>query len=577
MMGLGEVLSVRAITDLAGPRVYARGAAYHADGRVEPVARSDQRLEATVRGSVPYAVELWVERDKPGWSCSCPAAEDGSFCKHCVAAALLFVGDSQPHLGAVPEPVESAHGPDVLSHVEGLSRERLVEVVLEQCETDWQLRERMVAEARAARGDGPDVGSWRRRIDSAFAPCGDFVGYREAKGWASEIFDVIDGLGDLANAGHGDAVIVLAEHAHRCADAAIQYVDDSDGWLTDIEERLSDLHLSACEAVRPDPVGLARRLADLELTSELDGFHRAAATYADVLGVAGLAEYRRILEPRWEAVKDQTDRWSGDRFSVEQAMIGVALGSGDPDELIEVRSGNLRTPDGYHEIAGALADAGRVEEAVEWARRGLAEFADRTWQLSGLREFLSGILRAQGKHAEAVGLYWEGFETAPSLSSYRRLLSEASPDAESWSERCLEMLTDRVAEARPGDDVRRSHLVPRPSVALVEILMYEGDVEGAWTIAADYGCDDKTWLTLARAREATHPLDSISVYEREVFALIDRKKNRAYQAAVDLLDRIRVLADGVAQPERFSVLVERVRTEHRAKRNLMALLDRKGW
>jgi uncharacterized Zn finger protein len=33
---------------------------------------------------VPYNVELWVDDGEPTWSCTCPAAEDGSFCKHCV-------------------------------------------------------------------------------------------------------------------------------------------------------------------------------------------------------------------------------------------------------------------------------------------------------------------------------------------------------------------------------------------------------------------------------------------------------------------------------------------------------------
>jgi hypothetical protein len=78
----------------------------------------------------------------------------------------------------------------------------------------------------------------------------------------------------------------------------VQYIDDSDDWLTDISTRLSDLHLEACAIAKPDGVGLV----DLELTSELDGFHRAAATYAEVLGAAGLAEYRSALEPHEAAL-----------------------------------------------------------------------------------------------------------------------------------------------------------------------------------------------------------------------------------------------------------------------------------
>ncbi|MCL1693299.1 MAG: SWIM zinc finger family protein [Actinomycetia bacterium] len=577
-MNLADVLSAQAITALAGPRVYPRGVGYHTDGRVELNVAGDRRMKATVRGSVPYAVELWIESGELEWSCTCPYAEDGAFCKHCVAVALQVVEEPVSILPPIPGPVDAGLAADVSAHIEGLSRERLIEIVLGQCERDWRLRERMAAEARYARGEGPDRESWRRRIDAAFALHDDVVVYREAAAWASEVDEVIDALEDLAPAGHQDAVIELAEHAHRCAEAAIGYVDDSDGWISSIEERLSALHLSASEAARPDPVVLARRLVDLELTSELDGFHRAAATYAGVLGEAGLAEYRRIVEPRWEALIDTTGRQSGDRFAVEQAMIGVALGSGDVDELIEVRGRDLRSPAGYLEIARALARAGRIDDAVEWAKRGLAEYPDRTWQLPELRDFLAGMFRSQGSDAEAVELYWQGFDAAPSLSSYRQVLKEGESDgAAAWSERCLEMLKTRVAEKRPCDEDKRSHVVPRPAQALVDILMYEGDVEDAWTIATEYGCDNDTWMTLARAREATYPLGSIAVYEREVLALIDRKKNHFYRAAVDLLERIRVLADVAGQPERFTVLLERVRTEHRAKRNLKALLDNKGW
>jgi hypothetical protein len=46
---------------------------------------------------------------------------------------------------------------------------------------------------------------------------------------------------------------------------------------------------------------------------------------------------------------------------------------------------------------------------------------------------------------------------------------------------------------------------------------------------------------------------------------------------VNLLDRIRVLAGRGRQPELFTTILERVRTEHQAKRNLKKLLDAKGW
>lgn len=577
-MSLEEVFSRSAVMALAGPAVYGRGVAYFREGRVAPEAGSDVRLRATVRGSVPYTVEVWDTDGQLGWSCTCPYAEDGSLCKHVVAVTLLLDDAERDALvadppGAVSVPVEDGDGV-LIDHVAGLDRQRLVELVLEAADADWRLRERLLAEAVAARGEGPELETWRRRIDAVFAPYDDFVHYREAAGWAGEVGEVIDALAELCAAGHPDAVAVLAEHAHRRADAAIGYVDDSDGWLTEIAERLAQLHLRACVEGDPDPVQLAGRLAQLELTSELDGFRRAAATYAEVLGSDGLAAYRRLLDPQWEEVRSQTVGWSSHRYTLREAMAGVALAAGDADALIEVYRDDLWTPDEYLQIARVLVTADRDEEAARWAREGLEIFADRSWQTPPLREFLAGLLRDRGDRSAARELFREAFDQAPSLSAYRRLLDEAGEDAAEVGTRALDALAQRVAQ-QPADETGRSGT--GLSGVLVEILAYEGETEHAWQVATEHGCGRELWLTLARAREDTAPLDAIGVYEREVFAQIEAKKNHTYRQAVELLGRIRRLAAQAGQPERFASILGRVRGEHGRKRNLIKLIDRKGW
>ncbi len=415
---------------------------------------------------------------------------------------------------------------------------------------------------------------WRRRVDAAFTPYDDFVSYQEAAGWAGEVDEVIDAIAELCTAGDTEAAAVLTEHAHRCADEAIGHVDDSDGWLIDISERLAELHLQASVEGEPDPVELAGRLVALELTSELDGFHRAAAVYAGVLGPDGVAEYRRLLEPRWEELRLETEGWSSPRFAIREAMIGVALTTGDPDDLVEVYRHDLRTPDAYLEIPRMFAAAGRDAEAERWAREGLETFTDRSWQTPPLREFLAGLLRDRGERSEAVELFWEAFVRAPALTAYRRLLDEAGEDAAALKGRALETLTHRLEQPPPLDT---GHARVGPAGVLVEILAYEGDTERAWQVATDHGCDRQMWLTLARAREDSSPLDAISVYEPEAFTLIEAKKNATYRQAVDLLSRIRRLARQADQPQRFEDVLQRVRTEHGRKRNLMKLIDEKGW
>jgi uncharacterized Zn finger protein len=84
-------------------------------------------------------------------------------------------------------------------------------------------------------------------------------------------------------------------------------------------------------------------------------------------------------------------------------------------------------------------------------------------------------------------------------------------------------------------------------------------------------------MTLARAREATHPLDAVPIYERAAAAHIETKKNGGYRAAVDLLSRIRTLTAKAGEPQRFTELLAAVTAEHGRKRNLMALIEKKRW
>jgi tetratricopeptide (TPR) repeat protein len=391
---------------------------------------------------------------------------------------------------------------------------------------------------------------------------------------------MLDALEDLLVAGHADAVVALAERAHRSAEKAMQNIDDSDGWLGDISQRVADLHLRACEDAKPDAVELARRLVDLELTSELDTFHRAAARYADVLSAPGIAEYRRLVEPRWRAFSPRGDQFSMERFRLTEAMVGIALATGDPDALIAVKRMDLRTPDDYLEVAESLATAGRVDDSMEWARKGLGAFPDRFWQTPPLREFLAASLRGRGDSDGAVELFWTAFESVPTLDSYRRLLQEAEScgDVAEWRRRAQAALRARLAEARPEDDEARRSLIRRmPASSLVEILLYEGEADTAWQTASEYGCEARLWLTLARAREKAHPRDAIPVYEREMEAQIETKKNGGYKSAVDYLARIRTLSRKAGTPEVFEQLLASVRAAHKPKRNLMALLDQKGW
>ena len=230
----------------------------------------------------------------------------------------------------------------------------------------------------------PDVRAWRKRVTSTFAAGGRFVAYRRAPEWAAGVHDPLDEVEELLAAGHAEAVVKLAEDAHRRAETALNRIDDSAGWLTDISHRLARIYQAAVARACPDPRSLADRLFKLEVDSHtVDTFHRAAATYADKLRAEGITRYRELVEAAWAEADHSGPRW--ENFRLQQARIAVAIAAGDADELIAVKSDELHSPYDHHEIAQTLADTGRTEEAIDWARRGLEQHADQCHQTPKLR------------------------------------------------------------------------------------------------------------------------------------------------------------------------------------------------
>ena len=158
------------------------------------------------------------------------------------------------------------------------------------------------------------------------------------------------------------------------------------------------------------------------------------------------------------------------------------------------------------------------------------------------------------------------------MAAYRRLLDEAELIGERATTRAVALDHLRRTLATQPTSGRG-----RPSDVLIEILLFDGEIDDAWTVAGEHGCDNGRWLALAAARQNDHPLDAIPIYQRAALAAIDTKNNKGYATAVDHLGRVRRLAQRAGDPELFTRLIAAIRATHKPKRNLMALLDRNRW
>ena len=600
---LSDYLDHGLVEELAGERYLERGRRYAMEGRVRAVDADGQSLAGTVHGTTDYEVRIWLEDGDLGYACECPIGEDGAFCKHCVALALTWLDRGEAMPGeAMPEEARAGDRPrvagkatavtmaDVRAYLANIDREELVRLVMEQADGDDRFRERLLLRTSVAASGQPDAAVLRRLIDRAVRTDG-FVPYREAYGYAGRIHEAIDRVEEMTRAPHPGAMVEVVEHALRRVERAMEDVDDSDGEMGGVLERLQDVHLEACRAARPDPEELARRLFAWELDDDWDVFAGAAVRYADVLGERGLAVYRGLAEAEWARVpplapgapSEEAD--GGRRFRVTQAMEALAGAAGDVDELIAVKSRDLSSAYDFLEIATVCRDASRREEAVDWAERGVRAFPERTDRR--LRELLADLYHERGRHDEALDLIWAEFVDEPGLDRYGLLRRHADVggDWPSWRERALEAIRAWVLRSKEvarsgrsrGGRVDPAELWrwarPPDGSALVEIRLWEADLDAAWQDARELGCSEKLWFELAGRREADHPDDVLPIYERRVDTLVQSGRNDAYREAVELVGRVGSLLVRLGRDADAAAYRAGVRAANGRKRNFVRFLD----
>ncbi|HET7231844.1 MAG TPA: hypothetical protein VFJ16_17665 [Longimicrobium sp.] len=334
--------------------------------------------------------------------------------------------------------------------------------------------------------------------------------------------------------------------------------------------------LEACTRARPDPVALAERLFELEMTSEYV-FYQAPRVYAEVLGTEGMRAYRACVRKEWDRVRPlgpgERDESSG-RFRITGLMEALAEVDGGLEARVEVRRRDLSSPYSFLKIAELYRDAGEPAKAVEWAQAGLDAFAGSPD--ARLRRFLADEHLRAGRHADALDLAWAEFTEHPELERYRRLMefADAAGDRPGWRGRALAFAREHAGAARREHE-RKSAWGPSAGyTSVVRMLLWDDDVDGAWAAAHQGGCGDEVWFQLARRREETHPADAIPIYQRRIEAQVEHGSNRGYENGVRLLSALqRLYARAGESAEAFGEYVARLRTTYKLKRNFIKLLS----
>ena len=471
---------------------------------------------------------------------------------------------------------------DVRAYLAGLDGEALVDLVMTQAMNDDRLRQQLLMKAARKGPGGLDLATYRRAIDRA-VDAGDFVEYGEARGYARGIDDAIDGIEELLGEGHAAEAIGLTEHALSAVERSMESVDDSDGAMGGILQRLQEIHHSACAKAAPDPEELATRLFEWELRTDWDTFFGAADTYADVLGEKGLAIYRQLAEAEWARVpalkagEDDPSKY-GSRFRITHIMEALACQSGDVEALVAVKERDLSSAYAYLEIAEVYLKAGQHDRALSWGERGLEAFPSRTD--SRLRKFVATEYHRRKRHDEAMVIAWAEFADSPDLERLQRLKAHADRTGQwpVWRDKGLAYVREQVERVKREAQRSRWRWPGHGDHSeLVRIFLWEKDVDAAWSEAKAGGCSSALWRELAARREKAFPADALAVYQQQIEPVLAAKNNDAYADAVGLLRKVRGLMVRLGRRPDFVQYLGAVRAAHKSKRNFMKLLDQARW
>lgn len=548
---------VHAVEALAGGKTFARGEAYFRDGLVTILGMEPGRLVARIMGTKDYRTVLIGQGTRIGGECSCPAFERDGFCKHMVAAALA--GNAAAASGETGGGVLAR----IRDHLATRDTAYLAGIIMEIAERDSALLRKLEIAAAAA---GADDGALEAQLRAAILDAThtyDFVDYEEAPGWAAGVQGVLELLGEIATGPRAALAVALAEEAIDRIEQALEHIDDSDGHCWVLLERAQEIHLDACRAARPDPVTLACALFQRETESGYDVFTGAAASYEDILGEDGLAEYRRLAQDAWDRLPVQvgpqrnTAAYRLGERTLASILDFFAERDGDVDTRIALRSKDLSSPARYLELAKFCQEQGRRADALRHAEDGLWLFEDRPTD-EPLLLFTAGLLKDAGRAADAEAHLWRAFGKTPSLNLCEHLRTLGGEQA---IHRIIALLRDRLARKAAS----HWHF---PADLLVRILIKETMFDTAWSVVSEHGASEDVKQALASGTEKTHPRQALAVYEERVEELARRGGDTNYAEAATLIARMGGLRGAAEQTAYVADLKER----HGRKRNFMKLL-----
>jgi hypothetical protein len=540
------------LENIAGPLVFGRGVEYVP--HVHDLKSRAGRASARVEGSIPYRVELTWNSESVTPSCECPHHEDGFFCKHLVAVALLLAPDTSPVVAETDSTIDV--------YLADLSADDLRGLVRELVQRDESAESLLRTRAAVRTGDSSRLAKALTATVDSVLGSRSYIDYRESFAFAHDADELLNELErHLASGGAPDAAEPALKRATTLLRRIMLRADDSAGVLGTVCQRAADLHARSCRKGKPDGVELARWL--VKFRDESPGWpDQRLSDYAPAFDRKALAAYRKAVAA---AAKSRAGGDRSDRYEVDAMLLELADHDGDVDAAIAVLCES--EPISFGDIIARLRMAGRHTDVVEWVDKAVAagrvggnSFPNNYWLDAA--EVASTYYDAD-RASDGLAVLVDAFERSPGAGTYQQLLDYAErlgqrEKLRSWA---LKLATKAASKPRAT------------GATLIEIALHEHDVDAAWVAGRAHGAGGM-WEALAKASAKSHPREAGDLYRDVVERDLVHANTRVYPQVAQNLVAMRKLYGTAGSAAEFDRYLDALREKYRRRTALLGELYR---
>ncbi len=572
-------MSDATLTELAGPTVFARGAAYFRDHKVAVFRDEGGSVRFHAHGTETYVTDLYFEEDQLGNECSCPHAADGNFCKHAVAATLYWRAMLS---GENPSALTGDEAPETLTGAgkakPGGKREALREFVFAQSADAlatrlWSEAERdrdLMAALKAWHAEsavGEDPKALKTAITAMLSTGGHELDWRGVSGYVEQGERILPLLRRTL-AEHPVAAREGCEHAFLKLYKVAVVADDSNGEIGGLIEAVMELLIEALTKAQPEAKWADRFLA-LQEADPFGLWHVDAVL--DAAGPLVGARYSQCVDAAWAAVavshpSGATKAMPKRTFIADEAEMNRQEIRRRRLQDLE-RRGELRaafefmraTVDDDYDPAAPIhfcEKHGWHREALECALELRKRFPDD----ASVEAALLRCYERDGWNSEAFAIRMQQVKASPTVERYLEALRAAKAaklDVAAVSAELYAWLEKREARETRGGSRSVSDRVGW-------LLAEDRWQEALALVQPPNRCADHCLAALVKRLPASHDADAVRLLQQ----LIDVAMRIASSPYAQVLS---LIADACKRmpPAAKTDWINELRATHKAKRNLV--------